>query len=188
MKTFAVTIEGISPLLHARHPTPDEAEKIQKRSSRGGKKVKTVTDEEQYEMHSYVNKKGEFIQPGEMIEAALVKAGTNWKMDGKKTYKDAFKAGMFVSPVEIVHEIQKFHPDGRWGKNPSTGGAIWVVRPRIDIGWRLSFTIHVSLDEKIHDSTLKDALEYAGMYVGIGAWRPKFGRFEVKKFEEIKSK
>lgn len=187
MKAFAVSIEGISPLLHARHPTPEQAEKIQLRSTGDGKKTKKITDEEQFEMHAYKSR-GKYVQPAEMIEAALVKAGTNWRMDGKKTYKDAFKAGLFIDPVEIVHEVQNFKPDARWGKNPSTGGAIWVVRPCIEKGWKLSFTINVLLDEKIPDGILKEALIFAGLYVGIGAWRPKFGRFEVKKFQEVKAK
>lgn len=169
-------------MLHARHPTPTEEEKITQRSKKAGKKTKALTDDEQYEMHSY-KKDGKFIQPAEMIEAAMVKAGVNWCMDGKKTYKDAFKAGIFIDPVEIEHEIQDFHPDARWGKNPNTGGAIWVVRPCAD-KWKLTFTINLLLDEKIPNEVLKDALDYAGLYVGIGAWRPKFGRFKVTSFEE----
>lgn len=187
MKTFSVTIEGIAPLLHARHPTPEQEEEIKQRSSAEGKKVKKVTDKEQFDMHAYKDKKGKFIQPAEMIEAAMVKAATNWRMEGKKTYKDAFKAGMFIDPVEILHEIQDFVPDARWGKNPSTGGAIWVVRPSAE-KWRLSFTVNLLLDEKIPDHMVKDALDYAGLYVGIGAWRPKFGRFKVTSFKETTKK
>lgn len=183
MKAFAVTIEGIAPLLHARHPTPEETEKITKRSAQGGRKTKALSDEEQFEMHSYTNKKGKFIQPGEMIEAALVKAATNFRMEGKKTFKDCFKSGLFVTPIEILHEIQDFTVDARWGKNPSTGGAVWVVRPRAD-RWKLTFTINLLLDEKIPDDVLRQALDYAGLFVGLGAWRPKYGRFEVKSFKE----
>lgn len=182
MKTFDVVIEGIAPLLHARHPTPKELEAITQRSAKGGKKTKALTDEEQFEMHGYTNGK-KFVQPAEMIEAAMVKAATGWKMEGKKTYKDAFKSGLFVTPIEIEHEIQKFEPDARWGKNPSTGGAVWVVRPRAD-KWRLSFTINLLLDEKIPDEIVKAVLEYSGIYVGIGAWRPKYGRFKVVSFKE----
>lgn len=184
MKKFDVTIEGIAPLLHARHPTPTEQEEITNRSSKGGKKSKALSDDEQYLMHSYrVGKK--FIQPSEMLEASMVKAAANWRMEGKKSFKDAFKSGIFITPTEIEHAWQNFEPDARWGKNPSTGGAVWVVRPRID-KWKLSFTVNVLLDEKIPDEVIRDVLDYSGLYVGIGAWRPKFGRFKVTEFKEAK--
>ncbi len=187
MKLFNVTIEGIAPLLHARHPTPDEQEKITNRSAKGGRKTKALTDAEQYAMHSYTDKKGKFIQPGEMIEAALTKAGSNFRAEGKKTFKEIFKSGLFITPVEILHEIQKFEPDARWGKNPATGGAVWVVRPKAE-QWRLSFTLNVVLDEKIPQEVLRDALDYAGLFVGIGAWRPKWGRFKIVSFKEVEPK
>jgi len=184
MKKFAVSVEGISPILHARHPTPTEEEQILHRSKGAGKKMKNITDEEQYEMHAYKNAKKKFIQPAEMFEAAMVKAAVAFRMEGKKTYKDAIKAGIFIEPVEIIHDNQDFELDGRWGKNPNTRGAVWVVRPRCD-DWKVSFEINLLLDERISDETIKEILDYAGLYVGVGAWRPKFGRFHVTAFDEI---
>lgn len=182
MKKFEVTIEGIAPLLHARHPSPIEEEEITKRSKKDGKKTKALTDKEQFTIHSYKNAAGKFVQPAEMVEAAMTKAAANFRMEGKKTYKDAIKGGMFVTPIEIVHSIQKAEMDSRWGKNPTTRGAVWVVRPRFD-KWKLSFTINLLLDERVADSTIKEILDYAGLYIGLGAWRPKFGRFEVISFK-----
>ena len=188
MKSFEVTIEGISPLLQARHPSEAEEAEIKQRSSKDGKKVKKVTDKEMMEIHAY-KKKGKYFQPGEMIEAAMVKAATGYRIEGqgKKTYKDLFKAGVFIDPVEIVHKNQDFYMDARWGKNPSTRGAVWVVRPCID-EWVLDFKINIILDEKIPEEVIKNVLIDAGIGVGIGAWRPKFGRFEVKKFKELETK
>jgi hypothetical protein len=186
MKKFKVKIKGISPMLHARHPSPKEEEDILKRSAKGGKKLKSLSDQEAYDMHAYKNKKGEWIQPAEMIEAAMVKAAVAFKMEGKKTFKDAIKAGIIISPVEIVHKNQKdWYMDCRWGKNPNTRGAIWVVRPRLD-DWELEFTLELLLDERVSDDVVEEILKYAGLFVGIGAWRPKFGRFEVKSFKEVK--
>lgn len=185
MKRILVEIKGISPLLQARHPSPEESQEILKRASNPKAKVKDLTDEEAFEMHAYKDNKGRFVQPAEMIEAAMTKAATNFKLEGKKTYKDLIKSGIIVSPVEIVHENQKFEMDARWGKNPNTRGAVWVVRPRID-EWSLKFTIDLLQDERCETSTLKSILEYAGLYVGIGAWRPKYGRFEIVSFKEKK--
>jgi hypothetical protein len=182
MKKFNVTIKGISPLLQARHPNPAEEEKI--RLISGKDKKKKVSEKEQFDIHAYRNDKGKFVQPAEMIEASMVKAATSFRMEGKKTYKDAFKAGLFIDPVEILHKNQKFVPDGRWAQNVSIRGAVWVVRPRVD-EWELNFTVNLLLDERIPGELVKEVLQYAGMYIGIGAWRPKFGRFEIVKFEEV---
>lgn len=182
MKKFKVTIKGISPLLQARHPSPEEEEKITG-LSQGNKKRRKLSDKEQYEMHAF-KLKGKYYQPSEQIEAAMTKASVNFKMDGKKTFKDVIKGGIFVDPPQIIHKKKKFIMDACWGRNPSTGGAIWVVRPRID-EWELELNINLLQDERISSEQLKEILVYAGLYVGIGAWRPKFGRFEVIKFEEV---
>ncbi len=184
MKKFHVKIKGIAPLLQARHLSPDEEQTMLSRESSRKAKVKDLTDKEQFEMHAYKNKTGKFIQPSEMIEAAMTKSGTNFKLEGKKTYKDLMKTGILVEETEIVHKNQKFVLDARWGRNKNTGGAVWVVRPRVD-DWELEFTLDLLQDERCEGDMLKEILNYAGLYVGIGAWRPKFGRFEIVEWKEL---
>lgn len=182
---YKVKIVGIAPLLQAKHPTPEEEKEILMRKNSPKAKSKDLTDQEQFDMHSYRNAKGKFYQPSEMVEAAMVKAAVNFKMEGKKTFKDVIKGGVIVDPGEIVHENQKPELDGRWGRNKNTGGAVWVVRPRFD-EWTLEFDIDLLQDERVSPEILKEILDYAGLYVGIGAWRPKFGRFKVEKFVKVK--
>lgn len=185
MKKINVTIKGLAPILQARHPFPDEKEGILKRSVTAKKKVKDLTDEEAFEMHAYKTKKGKYCLPSEMIEAAMVKAAVNFRLEGKKTYKDLMKSGIIITPIELVFKKQKAEMDARWGKNPNTRGAVWVVRPRID-DWEVDFTIDLLQDERVSTDILKEILSYAGLYVGVGAWRPKYGRFEVTKWKVLK--
>lgn len=184
MKKFRVSIKGIVPLLQARHLSPTEEAAITAMAV-GKKKKKETSDQEQFDIHAYKNSKGEFMQPSEMIEASMTKAAVNFRMEGKKSYKDVLNGGVLIEPIEILHKNQNFVVDARWGKNPSTRGAIWVVRPRAD-QWELEFDLTLLQDERVSEETLKQILQYAGLYVGIGAWRPKFGRFEVTSWEEIK--
>ena len=81
----------------------------------------------------------------------------------------------------VIDDVDVWHQDARWGRNANTRGAVWVVRPRID-NWELDFEITLLQDERISTDLLKEILEYAGAYVGVGAWRPKFGRFVITKW------
>jgi len=56
-------------------------------------------------------------------------------------------------------------------------------RPAFKDGWEAEFTLLV-LDEQMPVDILKDILENAGRFRGIGDWRPHFGRFEVVEFKE----
>lgn len=185
MKKFSVVIEGIAPLLQARHVTPHEEQEILKRASGKKAKAKDLTDKEQFELHAYRTKTRKFYQPSDMIEAAMTRAAVNFKLEGKKSYKDVINGGIIVDPEELVHKNQKSVLDARWGRNKNTGGAVWVVRPRFD-KWQLEFTINLLQDERVSPEILKEILTYAGLYVGIGGWRPKFGRFKVNSWKEIK--
>ena len=102
----------------------------------------------------------------------------------KKTYKDVIKGGVFVTPDEILHKNQKWTIDRRSAVNPSTRGRVMVNRP-VFPNWTLDFDLNV-IDDRAEIPVIKEILEYAGLYVGIGTFRPKFGRFEVKKFQKTK--
>lgn len=54
------------------------------------------------------------------------------------------------------------------------------IRPLIPTGWTAKFTLE--FDESIiNESNLLQAVVDAGALVGLGDWRPKFGRFTVEK-------
>ena len=53
--------------------------------------------------------------------------------------------------------------------------------------WKLEFNIDI--EDEIDPNAVKEALEIAGKYVGIGDWRPekkgKYGKFQVTSFQEV---
>ena len=57
-------------------------------------------------------------------------------------------------------------------------------RPRFD-EWELDFRLIVN-DDQIPTEIIRSILEHAGKHEGLGDYRPKYGRFEVIKFEEVK--
>ena len=69
---------------------------------------------------------------------------------------------------------------------PSTKGRVMRYRP-IFKKWKLEFNIDI--EDEIDPNAVKEALEIAGKYVGIGDWRPekkgKYGKFQVTSFQEV---
>jgi hypothetical protein len=61
---------------------------------------------------------------------------------------------------------------------------ITVTRPIYE-GWKIGFKITVGDSNTLPLESLKDILVEAGQSVGIGTYRPTFGRFAVTKFEKV---
>jgi hypothetical protein len=56
---------------------------------------------------------------------------------------------------------------------------IMRTRPMIPTGWQI--TVPVEFDDTVlNRSQVEDILEQCGLYIGLGDWRPKFGRFTVE--------
>jgi len=56
-------------------------------------------------------------------------------------------------------------------------------RPAFKKGWEAKFKILILDEDRLPQKALGEILEYAGKFVGIGDWRPHFGRFEVIEFK-----
>ena len=176
MKKVKVEIKGISPLLQHRYADEGKEEKSKKRTG-------TPNYEDEAEIAAYKLPSGELYQPASHIEGAIVKASTNFRIAGKRTksYKDLVKSAVFVAPDAIIHQNQKYEIDKRAVIVPSTRGRVIRHRPRID-DWALKFQIEIT-DDQLDESVLHEILEYAGRNVGIGDYRPRYGRFEITKWE-----
>ena len=175
MLKIKTTIVGTAPLLQNRFPEEEHPEVERKLR----KKIFPAQEEAENKLY----KNGDVIcQPARHFEAAMIKAATNFKFEGKKSYKEAFKGGIFINPSMIPHKYKKWEID----RQPVVvqKARIMRARPRFD-KWELTFEIQV-IDDRIDENIVKEALTYAGLYKGIGDLRPRYGRFEVKEFKVIK--
>jgi hypothetical protein len=172
-RVIECSIEGTAPLLQHRFDDKKDTEKAIKV---GGKRDYSGAAEASL----YRGVDGVIYQPSTHIEGAMLKAASNYQIGGrgKKTYRDLFKSAVLVSPDAIPHKIQDFTIDRR---------AVIVMRARIMrerplfAVWGLDFEINI-MDDQIPDEVVNQILCHAGQYVGIGDFRPKFGRFMVTKF------
>lgn len=118
---------------------------------------------------------------GDMIEACLIGGAKKNKLGIQ------FKAGMLVDgiyeldfpnkkPVRELYGNPEF-VDTRSAK--LQGKTTIFVTRAIFPQWSLKFTMNY-LPDLLNLSQIETALEASGSVVGIGTYRPKFGRFSVK--------
>jgi hypothetical protein len=176
MARIEVTIQGVAPLLQHRYPSEKEETKITK--VRG---ARDYSDEAEKAL--YKNPEGQIYEPSDHVLGALIKASTDFKITGrgKKTYKDLIKSAIIITPDAIPHKYQKWHVDRR--AVVVQRARIMRERPMFD-EWELSFEVE-TLDEQLAVPALKEIFEQAGK-IGIGDFRPRFGRFMVTEFKEKK--
>lgn len=190
MYTVDVSVIGIAPLMQHRYPMPDFSA-----SGKGGKKSTGSHDyTQEWREYFYTDSDGNIYQPAEHFDAAIKKAATNFKVTGKrgKSYKDLVSASVFISPDRIYHEGFKV-PDEL---DTDADKPLYIdyrpvvvqrarvprARPTFKAGWKLDFEIQV-IDDEMPADILQDILTLAGKSVGIGDYRPRFGRFNVAHFE-----
>lgn len=189
-----VVIEGTAPLLQHSFTKNHLASLME-----GAKKQTGATDySAEWFTTMYVTTSGYLCQPAAHIEGAMVKAAASFKVKGanRKTWKDAIRAYCYVSPDEIVHQRAGEYvpaPPLELATNPTETLSVSVMRvvvqrsavarARLLIapGWQLAFSIEVQ-DEQCRPEVVQEILTEAGRAVGIGDFRPRYGRFQVTHF------
>jgi len=177
MSKIKVTIKGTCPLLQHRFSTPEEDPKWTKQTG-----LRDYSKEVLKAL--YADDEGKPYQPSDHILGALIKASTDFKIPGKgkKTYKDLIQSALFIYPDAIPHKIPKWVVDRR----PVVIQRSRIIRerPRFD-EWELSFEIDIT-DEQLPVDAVRKIIEHAGNRKGLGDFRPRFGRFMVSEFKELK--
>ena len=169
-----VKIEGISALLFNKF-NPSE--------TKGKKTVLIYSAEDDAEKSLYKDDKGNVCTPSLHLEAAMIKSAVSFKMKGRKTYKDVFKSGLTVEPELIKHKDNEYE----LYTVPVVIQRSRVVKSRaMKKKWGLDFVINIIDEESLTPAVVKTVLENAGKYIGIGDWRPKFGRFKIVEFKADK--
>lgn len=58
--------------------------------------------------------------------------------------------------------------------------SVYRTRPRFD-SWGLNFTVRYEDEIVKSEAVIREIVDYVGARVGFGDFRPRFGRFVVKK-------
>lgn len=192
MYTVNVTIKGTAPLMQHRFPMPE----LSTMSKGGHKSTGAIDYTQEWREYFYSDGDKAIYQPAAHIEGAMIKAAVGFKITGKrgKTYKDLFSANVFIDPDRIPHGIQVPDELDTDADKPLyldmrpvvvNRSRVVRIRPTFSPGWQLSFSVVVK-DDQIQPDLVQDVLTLAGKTVGIGDYRPRFGRFNVTNFEVCK--
>lgn len=176
--TVSVTVEGSADLLFHRWNSEaiDEKSKAAKNS-----RAKTTDDVESY---VYRDDAGELALPGAYFRGAIVNAA-KFRQDPRsprKSAMDLYKAGVVVTTNLASLGVKDWDYLDRRRVTVQRAG-INRTRPAMKVGWRVSFDIMVMLPEYIDRTALRETLENAGRLIGVGDFRPTYGRFGVVSYQ-----
>ena len=170
------TIKGTAPILFNAW-TKAELEALDRGGSTGKKTVEQ-REKEAYE-RLYKNGNGIFLPPWTFKKCLLEGTQKAGVKEGRGSLVPYLAAEVFVDGELLFHKEEPDFIHTTWGRRPPrTGAACIVRRPALEAGWEVSFTIVVMEDRRRSDH-IKIGLEAAGLKVGLGSWRPEFGRFVI---------
>jgi hypothetical protein len=173
-----VSVVGSAPFLFHRWSVDGVEAKA---GAAKGSKAKKTDDLESY---VYRDSKGNLSIPGEYFRMSVIGA-SKFKQDPRsprKSAMDLFKAAILVLEDQCSLGIKDWsYVDKR--RVQVQRNAITRARPAIEVGWKCDVLLQILLPEYISPTLLNEVVQSAGKLVGVGDFRPTFGRFQVTKFE-----
>lgn len=191
MKTIKVKWTGIRPLVMHNglmaDPTNPLVRRIKEITSKGTKKLTEADYEErdrlEWEAGLYWDTEDGLIMPSDNIERCI-QLGAQKSRIGKDVQAAVFCA---VPHVAISYagpkDKDKLYADPRYTLRKGVAvqkARIIRIRPMIPTGWSMVFEVEFD-DSIVNPKSLLKAMADAGSLVGLGDWRPKFGRFLVEE-------
>lgn len=186
MKNLKVTWKGISPLImhscqcvNPLHPIAKELKKYTSKKNKTDEDLVKISDLE-WEAGAYWKDGLGLYIPAENVEATIINgAKANKKGKDIQKYVDVtdlyipFEYGENLTKEELIQNYE--YRDTRI--MTVMRAKILRTRPRFD-QWIIEFNLRYN-EEKIDIETIINAMEYAGLYVGLCDSRPKYGKFSV---------
>lgn len=184
-KTLQFQITGVAPLIHHNGQTADPLNQHSINiAAIAGKRKKVEADHRELSKREffaslYVDKDQEPIIPLQIIEASLIEGAK------KQRRGPAAKAGLLVNSHSRLEYDGPRKPDALWADarfhfrvavrvNMSR---VMRTRPWFD-RWSASVAVDY-LPSMLNPADVRSFLVTAGEQIGIGDWRPRFGRFSV---------
>lgn len=183
MKTYEIVLEGATNLLINKF-----SHELNKEKTAIGKDKIPEWEEKNWHRKAYYDKENNLILPDTYITGSLRRGAFSSgvqlnKKQGKKTISKGFVDGNLlidVSPIiQTESELKPFDCNVKIGTS-----TIMTIRPMIEKGWKVKFNI-IDLNESFSKEELKNLFDYCGKFIGVGDWRPKYGRYSIISIKEV---
>lgn len=175
--TVSVAIQGVCPILFHRWNV--EAVETKAKAAKGSAAKKT----DDLESYLYRDGNGMICLPGEYLRQAIIMAA-KFKQDPRsprKSAMDLFKAAV-VSLTDLAPLGAK-EPDFLDRRRVMVQRqGITRTRPAMNTGWKAEIELMINLPEYVNETLLRQVLDDAGRLVGVGDFRPTYGRFTVSNW------
>ena len=176
--TARVTIRGSAAILFHRWSNEAVAEKAA--AAKGSRAKKS----DNLESYVYRCDNGNLGLPGEYLRQAIIGAA-RFRQDPRsprKSAMDLFKAGV-VSLTELADLGVKDADYIDRRRVLIQRNAITRERPALREGWETTIELMVLLPEYVDQTVLHEVITNAGRLIGVGDFRPTYGRFQVVAFK-----
>lgn len=178
--TVEVRIQGTADILF--HRWNCEAVEEKARAKKGSSAKKT----DDLESYVYRNEKGEIAIPGAYLRASIIGAA-KFRQDPRsprKSAQDLFKAGI-VSLTPLAPTGVKAWDYEHKQRVTIQRSAITRTWPALKAGWAATFQMLCNLPEYISPELLNEVCSQSGKLIGMGDFRPTYGRFQIVSFRLI---
>lgn len=170
-------ITGSADLLFHRWNNEAVAEKANARKGSAAKKVDDI------ESYVWRDGAGELCLPGEYLRGSIVNAA-KFRQDPRsprKSAMDLFKAGIVALTQLASLGTREWDYEDRRRVTIQRNG-VTRVRPAMRSGWKAEFDMQINLPEYIDEAFFREVLAIAGKLIGVGDFRPTYGRFDLTGF------
>ncbi len=167
-------LEGTADMLFHRYNCAEVEAKG--KAAKGSKAKKT----DNIETYVWRDDAGMLCVPGEYTRQAMIHAAKYLQdpRSPRKSAMDLYKAGIIsLTPLASLGTKAWDYEDMR--RVVIQRSAITRVRPAMRTGWTAEFQFMVNLPEYISPHLFQQVLENAGRLIGLGDFRPTYGRFIV---------
>lgn len=175
-----VQITGAAPLLFHRWNCEAVEEKAKAKKGSAAKKSDNV------ESYVYRNEDNHICLPGEYIRQSMCYAA-KFKQDPRSPRKSAFD--LFKAGIAVLDEFCPLNGGvSDWDyldqrRVTVQRNGITRTRPAFTKGWLAEARFTVLTPEYIDQVLFHEVLEMAGRLIGVGDFRPTYGRFQVSSFD-----
>jgi hypothetical protein len=177
-----VAIRGTADLLF--HAWNCEAVEKKANADKGSKEKKT----DNVESYVWRDESGHICLPGVYLRGAVVNAA-KFRQDPRsprKSAMDLFKAAVvpLTELAPIGQGVADWEYDHRCRVMVQRNG-VTRTRPAFKAGWTAELVLMVMLPQYVPPALLHDVIVDAGKFVGVGDFRPTYGRFAVDRFQVL---